>query len=62
MCGMYVSYAMYGMYLLQNLEHMKFQDSDEMADEPELLNLCEEILKCVSEGEKDEKTAVAGKL
>ena len=32
---------------------------DEMA---ELLKQCEEILKCVSEGEKDEKTAVAGKL
>ena len=33
-----------------------------MADGSELLKLCEEILKCVSEGVKDEKTAVAGKL
>ena len=33
-----------------------------MADGSELLKQCEEILKCVSEGEKDEKTAVAGIL
>ena len=36
--------------------------SANLDDMAELLKLCEEILKCVSEGEKDEKTAVAGKL